>query len=428
MLRRSTTLLSALALGLALPGCGENGEGAESETAGLTTAGSAPDLDEGPVCVGPAAIGSGVSTALLTPVLFVPQGSELSDEEAELVDGALGNVDGWFRRELDGSGLRLAPPVIVQGAHPVDYYLEENRAWDVLPDELSPALGFGPWSPGHGAFVLGVGFGSYSCGDGNSEAGMAIIGLDSLLDRDSCVGAYWCSEGYWVGDAIRDVGYLLSLDEGLGDSIMAPWSNGSYIDRVLLLEERQLAMEQPFIVTPKEEETGLDDWQTCTSDSECASGRCGCNGWHEPVCLPDERFPKACTPKPFCGDALCVGDESCGSCPEDCGLCPPACGDGECNGDETCQICPVDCGACPPTCGDTVCNNDESCNSCPGDCGPCPCPCSGDQNVDNFCNFAPNTPGCAMTSPGGYCDPNGNSSYDDADWEHGYYEYLFQCG
>ena len=37
-----------------------------------------------------------------------------------------------------------------------------------------------------------------------------------------------------------------------------------------------------------------------------------------------------------CGDGECKGDETCESCPEDCGECQVDCGDGECLGDETC--------------------------------------------------------------------------------------------
>jgi hypothetical protein len=33
-----------------------------------------------------------------------------------------------------------------------------------------------------------------------------------------------------------------------------------------------------------------------------------------------------------------------------------------------------------------------------------------------------------MTQPGGYCDPNGDGGYGDADWNLGYFEYLAQCG
>jgi hypothetical protein len=73
-----------------------------------------------------------------------------------------------------------------------------------------------------------------------------------------------------------------------------------------------------------------------------------------------------------CGDGQCNGDETCRTCPADCGECPPQCGDGQCNGDETCGTCPDDCGECSPRCGDGQCNGDEACDTCPDDCGECP--------------------------------------------------------
>jgi hypothetical protein len=32
-----------------------------------------------------------------------------------------------------------------------------------------------------------------------------------------------------------------------------------------------------------------------------------------------------------------------------------------------------------------------------------------------------------MTAPGGYCDPNGDGSFADADWVRGYVEYHQRC-
>lgn len=56
---------------------------------------------------------------------------------------------------------------------------------------------------------------------------------------------------------------------------------------------------------------------------------------------------------------------------------------------------------------------------------PSGCPCGG---VDNFCAHPPGTDGCEMTWGGGYCDPNGDGSYDDGDWERGWADYHAQCG
>ncbi|MEZ4445379.1 MAG: hypothetical protein R3B72_40270 [Polyangiaceae bacterium] len=53
--------------------------------------------------------------------------------------------------------------------------------------------------------------------------------------------------------------------------------------------------------------------------------------------------------------------------------------------------------------------------------------CSCEPQLDNFCGHAPNTAGCPMTQPGGYCDPNGDGSYSDGDWTLGWYEYAAAC-
>ncbi|MCS6915574.1 MAG: hypothetical protein RMK29_00295 [Myxococcales bacterium] len=57
--------------------------------------------------------------------------------------------------------------------------------------------------------------------------------------------------------------------------------------------------------------------------------------------------------------------------------------------------------------------------------GGAACPCRS--GIDNFCHHGPRTAGCPMTFPGGYCDPNGDGSYADADWVRGYTEYHQRC-
>ncbi|MBN2718159.1 MAG: hypothetical protein JXX14_20100 [Deltaproteobacteria bacterium] len=46
-----------------------------------------------------------------------------------------------------------------------------------------------------------------------------------------------------------------------------------------------------------------------------------------------------------CGDGVCIEDEKCDSCSQDCGECI-TCGDSVCNGYETCDSCSMDCGEC----------------------------------------------------------------------------------
>src|SRR6516165_5963939 len=52
-------------------------------------------------------------------------------------------------------------------------------------------------------------------------------------------------------------------------------------------------------------------------------------------------------PGGFCGDHICNANETCSTCPTDCGSCGPVCGDGICSSGETCASCPQDC-FCPP--------------------------------------------------------------------------------
>jgi V8-like Glu-specific endopeptidase len=100
---------------------------------------------------------------------------------------------------------------------------------------------------------------------------------------------------------------------------------------------------------------------------------------------------------PKCPDALCNGDETPYTCPQDCGEPKPACGDGECNGAETKNNCPQDCGQPDPWCGDWKCNGDETPESCPND-----CPATGAVCGDGKCE-AGESPGACP----GDCPPAG---------------------
>lgn len=53
--------------------------------------------------------------------------------------------------------------------------------------------------------------------------------------------------------------------------------------------------------------------------------------------------------------------------------------------------------------------------------------CAAGGERDNLCHWPPNTPGLPETAPGGLCDPNGDGSYDDADWGRGYNLYRDRC-
>ncbi len=112
------------------------------------------------------------------------------------------------------------------------------------------------------------------------------------------------------------------------------------------------------------------------------------------------------TGEAYCGDEECTPGETCESCPEDCGECPPECGDLECNGEETCATCVADCGECPPVCGDLECNGEETCGTCEADCGECPSVCgAGGCEEDEACDTCPLDCGfCPSVCGAGGCE------------------------
>lgn len=123
-----------------------------------------------------------------------------------------------------------------------------------------------------------------------------------------------------------------------------------------------------------------EDGDECTGEGLCVEGEC-IGG--ENVCGD-------------CGNDICEDGESCGSCPDDCGLCGDCCAIQEgpgCEDEavETCT-CELDSYCCETAwdelcieqavadcdlvcevqgCGDAVCDETESCESCPEDCGEC---------------------------------------------------------
>lgn len=148
------------------------------------------------------------------------------------------------------------------------------------------------------------------------------------------------------------------------------------------------------------DDTALPDLPVDVPAPVC--GDATCNGGE--TCQTCEQDCGACPPE--CGDASCNGLESCVTCVADCGECPPGCGDGTCNGSETCQVCPQDCGACPPECGDLVCNGTETCESCLKDCGACPPKC-GDatcQDTESCATCEKDCGLCPVPCGDGECD------------------------
>ncbi|MBI5543278.1 MAG: hypothetical protein HY901_05280 [Deltaproteobacteria bacterium] len=159
---------------------------------------------------------------------------------------------------------------------------------------------------------------------------------------------------------------------------------------------------------------------TCASGGDCQEGlACDLDQACRPYCKPgavgacgggfcadrgaETGFPAGTVGVcgPGCGDATCALDETCLSCPDDCGPCE-FCGDGRCAADERCESCEEDCGPCP-ACGDERCDPLEDCTSCPSDCG---CPYCGDGVCDGeTCrDCADDCGACTATCANGVCE------------------------
>ncbi len=57
-----------------------------------------------------------------------------------------------------------------------------------------------------------------------------------------------------------------------------------------------------------------------------------------------------------------------------------------------------------------------------GDADDCPClegTTPSGTTISNFCHYPLDTAGCAMLRPGGFCDPNGDGKFSDAEWTRG---------
>jgi hypothetical protein len=139
---------------------------------------------------------------------------------------------------------------------------------------------------------------------------------------------------------------------------------------------------------------------TCPEDCGLCCGNALCEPHYGEDCATCEADCGPC-----CGNAVCEPGrgEDCGTCQADCG---PCCGNAVCEPSrgETCGTCQADCGSC---CGNSLCEDKygEDCNTCPKDCGKC---CGNglcEKSRGETCNTCPKDCGkCAPVCGDGHCD------------------------
>jgi hypothetical protein len=141
------------------------------------------------------------------------------------------------------------------------------------------------------------------------------------------------------------------------------------------------------------------------SGNEACEDKCPTANIEDPVvaalfgCI----FDSGCIPEvpdTICGDTICEGDETMGSCPQDCKTAGPVCGNETCESGETAQSCPSDCKTAGPVCGNGTCESGETTQSCPGDCKT-----SGPICGNETCEEGETKQNCAIDcgSPGPVC-------------------------
>lgn len=101
----------------------------------------------------------------------------------------------------------------------------------------------------------------------------------------------------------------------------------SFLVRNILADNSAVVITVKILVCGDEVREG---WEQC-DNGDLGGQSCVSLGYGagELDCTPACEFDtSACPPGPSCGDASCNGSESCGSCPADCGACPPSGGGG----------------------------------------------------------------------------------------------------
>lgn len=170
--------------------------------------------------------------AFVAPVVLIPKGSSLTELQKRQIQLGLENVRYWYQRELPNKDLRWEKIRYLNGKKTGAHYAVDNNVWAEIPGEIEAAFGWNPWHNNSGtnriALVLGRDLLGWAGANGNTNgSGLAIAGLESLIDLPQVSDYWWGTQEYWHGTVIHELGHALTLPghHGIANSIMDFHSN-----------------------------------------------------------------------------------------------------------------------------------------------------------------------------------------------------------
>lgn len=155
------------------------------------------------------------STSIVVPIVLIPQGSSVTNFQKKKIKQAMENIRHWYQRELPNKDINWDKIQYLNGQKTASHYLTNNNVWAEIPSEIQNAFGWNPWSNGsdnHIALILGRDLLGWAGANGTASGnGLAIVGLESLIDLGQVSNEWWGTQEMWHGTVIHELGHTLGL-------------------------------------------------------------------------------------------------------------------------------------------------------------------------------------------------------------------------